>query len=511
MFKWDSFEESIGKLKTDYTKKQFEMFKGYKHKNIVIDKVHSAETVTLKNEFDEVEIRDLVDASKNVLFTAHLPGAGKSHACNQYAKGLNMLIVSNDHAIESKAKLEGYEFMTLNGLFGLSLKDVKERQGAVHKLQEFDIICFEEIAKANMVKIAHIKMFVEEFVGKKIILANGDNCQIINEIDDARHYNNVADFAEYKMKSLKKIFGLNIHLNVCKRMQDPEDQIKLKAIHEDLFINNKTIKEVAEKYIDRKVDGINQCNMSWQFIVYSNACAWNIRNRKHNHYVRGNIVTCRSYMARKDIVINCKYEVVEFETVDCIAKKGMPGGVKEMVHVKNVINNEISVISLHALYRYFEPDGIITAHSAQGATIAGDLAICEYDAPFCQDKRWFWAGITRATTLKKLVLVKNMDSWTRTDINAMIDRKISNHVAQDEANGSMIVPRLYVDRPYMFDIIKKNKMRCSMPCCYKALDINECEFDRIDNKWGLVKGNVQILCLSCNRRKGALEKKTVLK
>jgi len=396
--------------------------------------------------------------------------------------------VSCDNATGRMIRKRGDDFTTLNKFFGLGLdneRDSKSRD--CDHLDGYGAIVFEELLKADLKKIMAVRRFVDRANGAFTIMANGDHFQILNEQNDGGFFNNIKNFSEFKINAVKRIFPECLYLNQCKRFKDGKDVVVLEKIFRDLFEKGVCVKDVAEKYF--KVMDLDWADVIMDddtIISYSRMASWNLRK---SEFKVGMNVRCQDYPGPKMgkyIHINDLFEIVAMSD--------------DQISLKNLIDDSRIWVYSFALYRYFEPEGAVTCHSVMGSTIPGRIVICEYDSVMANDPRWFWTGITRAESLDNVILLKGQDAFDRKEVMKTIDRKIVGYKEQDEKAGRAND----LTRPYVYELLKKYKLRCCT--CHRSI-CETWEIDREDSKLGHVVGNCQLMCMNCNRAKGACEKK----
>ena len=504
LFSFDNFAESIGKLKKlpveqmkfecniKWGRKETFNVGSWADKNVPEYGV-TYNQYSVADEYDNDAINALIDGKKVSLLLAKYPGSGKSYNTVMYvkSKGLKTLYVSCDNATGRGIRKRGDYFCTLNKFFGLGLDNKRSAtmSRVCDRLEKdgYGAVVFEELLKADLKKIMEVRRWVQKNASLYVIMANGDPFQLLSEQNDKGFYNNIKNFGEYKINVVKRIFPECLYLNKCKRFKKAEDVKKLEKIFKDLFVKCLSVKEVGEKYFHvMDLNWDDQLNDDDTIISYSRMAAWNLRKGEMRV---GMNIRCQDHTGNSNIHINDMFILAE---------------IGEMCTLMNIVDDSVVSVTEHALYRFFEPEGAVTCHSVQGSTIEGRIVIAEYDSIMANDPRWFWTAMTRAEELASVVLLRGVDALDRKSIMKNIERKIVGYKAQDAKAGR----ECDLTKDYVYGLLKSYKLRCCE--CHRSV-IETWEVDRKDCNVGHVVGNCQLMCLSCNRAKGAVEKKSKVK
>ena len=504
LFEYDGFAESIGKLKKlPVEQMKFECDVKWRRKDEVRDMAAWADEkvpaygvaynqYSVEDEYDNKAINELIDEKKISLMLAKFPGSGKSYNTVEYvkAKGLKTMYVAYDNAASRSVRKRGDAFSTLNKFFGIGLDNERSRtmSRVCDRLEKdgFEAVVFEEVLKVDMKKVMEIRRWVQTNSSKFVIMGNGDPFQLLSEQNDRVFYNNIKNFGEYKINVVKRIFPNCLYLNQCKRFKNAKDVKKLERIFNDLFVKGMSVKDVGEKYFHvMDLDWVDQIQDDDTIISYSRMAAWRMRKEMRE----GMNVRCQDHTGNSNIHINDMFILAE---------------IGEMCTLMNIADDSVECVTKHALFRFFEPEGAVTCHSVQGTTIQGRIVVAEFDSPMANDPRWFWAGLTRAEELASVVLLRGVDALDRKSIMKNIERKIVGYKAQDKKAGR----ECDLTNDYVYGLLRAYKLRCCE--CHNSV-IELWEVDRKDCNIGHVVGNCQLMCMSCNRAKGAVEKKYKLK
>ena len=247
------------------------------------------------------------------------------------------MFVSSDNATGRMIKKNGFAFCTLNKFFGIGLDNMRcktiTRQCDKLEKEGIQAVVFEEILKTDMRKLMEVKRFVEQNKDKFVIMANGDPFQLLSEQNDKHYYNNVKDFSEFKINAVKRIFPNCIYLNTCKRFKDAKDVKTLERIFNDLFVKDKDVKDVAEKYFKTLYVKWNDDDT---LISYSRIAAWAMRKGEMRE---GMNIRCQDHCGNHGVHINDMFSIESIGNTH--------------VTMKNVIDDEIVQITTYALYKFF--------------------------------------------------------------------------------------------------------------------------------------------------------------
>ena len=254
----------------------------------------------------------------------------------------------------------------------------------------YDVIVFDEIYFNSIPVLARIKTFVENNPNK-IIVATGDEHQLQGVVD----ITNTQDYHTYLDSCIKQMFTKYIYLEICKRLTNKEDRIKLANIHHDIFKTYMTIKQIIEKYFEYT----NEIELIDTNIAYTNeTCrkvSQHIRKMKNieEEYVIGDLVICRVYTRFKNMKfnVNFKYEITNINI--------------NILTLRNAKTNIEQDISLALLRKNFIYASCYTCHSKQGCSIDGDVIVYVWMYNYVS-KEWLYTSITRSKGLNKVKFYK---------------------------------------------------------------------------------------------------------
>jgi hypothetical protein len=154
-----------------------------------------------------------------------------------------------------------------------------------------------------------------------------------------------------------------------------------------------------------------------------------------------------------------------------------------------------------------------TCHSYQGLSTDDKITIFDCNTPYV-DRYFIWTSLTRSTNLKNVQLFKHSESETTGMVEFKIRKyllnKIEGYKTQDAKCNREYKEEDYVNLNWIGSELAKLKDRKCCKCCSKPYEtrlneynnvISNLTVDRIDNTLAHVIGNIQLMCLDCNRTK----------
>ena len=311
------------------------------------------ERIMLKDEWDSKEAVEKVLEHKHVLIKSLYAGSGKSHIPKQI-QNKRILFVTPTNNLNQEC---GVEAVTVNTFFSIQVGEEKMKD---FDYSVYDVIVFDEAYFSSIPVLARIKTFVDKNPDK-IIVATGDEHQLQGVVD----ITNTQDYRTYLDSCIKQIFKNYMYLEICKRLTNEEDRIKLANIHHDIFETDMTIKQIIEKYFEYT----EEIELIDNNIAYTNeTCrkvSQHIRKERgiNEEYVVGDEVFCRVYTryGASKFNVNLKFKITEIN--------------KSMVTLENVATKLQQEINLKKLRQNFIYASCYTCHSKQGCSIDGDVII----------------------------------------------------------------------------------------------------------------------------------------
>ena len=103
------------------------------------------------------------------------PGVGKTESIKRFGK--KTLFILPENTLCRDIKLSGYDSITFSKLFSLYADDVELKNSKTINIDDYECICFDEIAKHSPERLKRIAEFIKEHPNKYIFGA-GDYKQI---------------------------------------------------------------------------------------------------------------------------------------------------------------------------------------------------------------------------------------------------------------------------------------------------------------------------------------------
>ena len=399
------------------------------------------ERVELLDEWDADEMCRIFEEKKRVIVRAHLPGSGKSYACEQMRKrGYKVLFVCPTKKLVQKNE----DAVTINKFFSIGINP--KAKMAKFDAGEYDVIVFDEIVFYDVPWFARIHRYCLDNPNK-IVVATGDTCQLppINALTDQ---GNAKEYSDY---CINQIFKYEIYLHENKRLKKREDREKLKQIKEDTFNENIPLMDTITKYFKFTTD----ITQSENNIAYMNdTCKEVAKHRrkklgKVTEYEVGEFLICRDYFKVKQIVfnVNFEYEIISVGP--------------DSLDIRSVCSQEITTVPLKMIRSHFIFNYCGTCHSQQGASIDTCITIFDYKH-FFVSREWIWVSITRATDLDNVYFYDYTfdEELNKNLIRTYFERKVKNYKSQDRDAGREISKENYVDTNWLMKAVNKRCFSC---------------------------------------------------
>ena len=224
----------------------------------------------------------------------------------------------------------------------------------------------------------------------KNIIGAGDVKQLPPVCDDLTNTRNAG---EYSDECIDQIFKYNILFKACKRLGPKDDPKAVKnreildSMYDDMWIYRIPLEEFVLKYCkvtDNMLDALYH-------IAYINMRCLNVSNyiRKHlgkkDKYEVGDTLICRvnKNMGNQRFNLNYRYRIIRM--------------ILSILSLENVKSKEKFTIVIYILDKHFRYDYCTTCHSAQGASIDGQIIIHEWEKKYLVTREWIWCALTRST------------------------------------------------------------------------------------------------------------------
>ena len=442
--------------------------------------------ITLDDEYDLDEVKR--KAQNFTLFTAELPGSGKSYAMQQICDKKKTLFITpyntlalklraEDEDEEDEEKKKGYNATTKNKLLGQGIDSSHTFKGC--DITDYDTIVFEEIYCYDIATLRSLFNFMMKHPDKKFY-ANGDTFQIESINCDASF--------QYIDKAIRKIFPNNINFKIHKR--DPKAHEMLMKLKWDIFESGDDLLEIAKRYFPT-ID-FEDIDSTQKVVCYFNDSCMKVNTKIHgdNPLRVGDTVLCKAHLSKggRKMNKNYTYRIVEFLEDD-------------KVSILEPFENQLFIIKQHTLFNNFRYAYSETVHSVQGQTYKQDIVVCDLVENPCMTKRWLWVALTRSSDIKRISLcLKKL----HTDRIMNLDQKLRAYEAYDLKRFGTISDGVRCNKRWLSNKIRKQQGVC--PHCHKtfkttwnfAQDLWQYSINRIDNDRGHYEDNCEVTCLRCN-------------
>ena len=486
---------------------------------------------TIKDEYDMNEIFKIYDKN-NLLITADLPGSGKSESVKYYMKyrgfrserdengnytfyKLNNLTekqyITNEQIKENVNKSlvitpyntlcddyikDGFNAITLNILLGVHKDDNKFIKN--YNIEGVGVILFDEVYTHNYYMLVKLYQFVLSHPEIRCI-ATGDFNQLeeIAEKNGYKYVNNDKKYNSVNDKLIHMTFKHTLNYIIPKRYSDKETIEKIMRV-KDLLINKKDIKGTLKllKRVDFK-DITTTSNVS-----YMNYTAQQLNLKIHKEqfgrtkntlYKRGDILICKIYNKKRHFKINFKYTISRVNYGAQMLDLDLDG-------------DEIK-ISFEEANAWFRLPYTYTAHSVKGMTLSDDITILDIETPLVwNDPKWLYTAITRCRNINNVKYCNNAGFFNMARLDKTIKEKIRQH-KQTDIKSKKFNPYKFITPEYIHNMIKGkiNEYNKCPVCCEKLEYFDKksqhmFSIDRINKKYGHNKGNVQLMCVNCNKK-----------
>ena len=195
-------------------------------------------------------------------------------------------------------------------------------------------------------------------------------------------------------------------LKVCKGLGPKDDpnanknRDVLDRMYDDMWIHRFPLEKFVPKYFkmtDNVLDALHN-------IAYTNMRSLNVSNyiRKHlgkkDKYEVGDTLICRVHknLGSQRFNVNYRYRFISM-TLPTLT-------------LENVKSKEKFTTDIYTLDKHFRYDYCTTCHSAQGASIDGQIIIHEWDKKHSVTREWIWCALTRSTDFNKVRFFKSLTS-----------------------------------------------------------------------------------------------------
>jgi len=518
--------------------------KNIKEVNELLDiyNINEDNYIILNNEYDDNEIKNILDDKKNLIIVADTPGAGKTQLYINYTLNNNLktIFITPFNNLCFKLKKKNIKAITINEFFKLGFNN--DESNKTYNLNNIDVVIFDEVFLYNLNVLKLIDKLILDNKDNNIkFFSTGDNLQ--NEPINL-NLNNVNDVNDYLKKAIYSIYDNRILLKVNKRLDNEEDKLKLMKLKEVIFNNETNYKNIIDKLKELDIKIINNYNLidTKNNITYFNKRADKINklihekyNDKDDYYYKGLKIKLRKHYIinnnNNEDIKNVKENIFKID-VNYIYKN------KNYEYVNDIrlyINYVYKIVEKHNNYyllidylnncfiiddeiinKYYSLNYCYTCFSLQGDTIANKyITIFDINTPYI-NKRFIYTALTRTNNLKYIQVFEHSKNELKIlnscKIKQYLINKINKYREIDIINNRAIEEDKYISIEWIiktYDNILNDKFNLY---CYNCNDkyyfynndgviSSNISFDRINNSQAHHIDNINILCKVCNSSK----------
>ena len=481
---------------------------------IYLDKGASPRELQVKDEFNSHEFLNLFSKNNHVLVRADIPGAGKSYALKKFCEkvGVEECLLSTPYnALCYEFRSEGLQSITLDKLLGLNFKSDDERKK--FDISAISVIVFDEVFCYDRSKLAKLKRFVESNKtlpdgSERRFFAAGDPNQ--NAPIDSTFAFRGQEAKDYYTGAIHRIFPLLVTLHKCKRLKKPEQQATLMEIKRLVFETETPLIEIARQFFTpiktvEEARGMGVCFKNETVRVVNEARqAMAISRRKNvrfeggRSFYQGQRLRCDTFLEQgggrpSPLFTNFVYKVKYVRKSDLVLTDA--GGVEFVV--------PFFLEKKHLAY-----DHANTCHSLQGLTASEGITLFDL-FEWGLTREWFHTALTRANDLDKILFYDGprlSEAVDADELKQVIREKIAGHKREDQSKKRLFFEEDFITVEDVMALLEAS-LRCYI--CNEevqlawsdAADPAQFSLDRINNDEAHVKGNIQLCCWGCNRRK----------
>jgi len=477
------------------------------------------DVLKIENEYDPKEFKKHFDNHNEIMIKAELPGSGKSHAVKHY-KGKKILFITPTNKLAQGIRKDGHDAITSCKLLNDYSGGQRYSKGSEYDTTEYDVICFDEIYMYNPRKLATIHKFMKRHPDKKYI-ATGDLDQLEPISDSGNTYNNIKNLREHMNKAVDYMFPNQITLTICKRVSTDAERQKLRELKKLIFSplkKGQTYLDVLRPHL-KTVDNWSDVNTRMNITFYSKPGMSRDKVNRHIQkqvnppegaytkriegiqYWDGMELVCRQHYSMKNLhmQVGYSYRIKKVYGPSLILEDILEPGIEYNVKDKIIMT-------------HFSPPHAHTCHSFQGLTTSEKVTLFDFDSRWASSN-WVWTAITRADNLDNIQLFDGiMREPSTPEILEYFEDKVEGYMRQDNAkNRTWTEKDKYVNAEWIYRAWKKCRHECP-ECRQETLVVyynkngtlsSNITVDRpgSPNHGPHIKGNIQIMCLPCNRVK----------
>ena len=363
---------------------------------------------TFTDEFDTATINEYIESNNNILIKGLYPGVGKSTLCKNFDD--KSLFILPYNKLCQNLRVEGYEAITFNKLFGLFF-DEKENTNVNVKRFDYSIystIVFDECFLHSPDRLKKIYYFSRSNPNIKF-MSTGDA--------DQRDPISFRD-SDYLNKCMNITFPTQILLSDIKRLTNNADKLKWIDLKNDILNSNKSVELICK---DHKINTITHIT---QLTTLNNICYFNNRCLQVNTQVYKNVLKRGNNQFIVGVNVICKKHL----NISSSDKKAKKNGTLHTNYQYKITKITSSAITLHDevddIYYDVRPSLMATnfrlahAHtcdSVQGMSFDEPITILDANIPYV-DRKFIWTALTRCRKLSDVTFFihpkSEVQRWT---------------------------------------------------------------------------------------------------
>ena len=493
--------------------------------------------IQVDDERDTAAFFPLLDQHSRCLVRGNTAGTGKTYLLVQYAKytaerGKKTLFVVPGNLLAYNLRQKDHvEAVTWHKLIGVRPTEDGEEATKAINTQDYQLIVFDEIFTYTMRQQARIKDYMEKNRDmwdeqgnntERKFFAAGDTFQNL-----PREKLDVPNPRAFYNDNMARLFPAHVDLRVNKRMDNEADRVRIETFKKDCFSLSRD--EVAAKYFTRIYDA--KATMG-KAICFTNKEVDTVNsvlhNRKvaerkaqnesvHEHpgsptYYIGMIMCCRSQLKSKGKIFYTNFEY----RIEEITEWGAKLWDFNADQVDDSTTSELLEASFTQLQSHFKPNYAHTGHSSQGLTFDSAVTIYGHNNWHCTSE-WLYVAGTRTRRLADVYYFRGepqAHGKTESEFLNNVRKKIRSCLEADARAGRHYEPGTEMTEADVLKLLRTVKKdtptewHLTCPSCIRDMQIfydngDEAQYsiDRVDSTLAHVKGNIQIICLRCNKAK----------
>ena len=198
----------------------------------------------MNNEYDNNEMKEILNEHDRTMAIGKLPGVGKTTACKN--SGYKILFVTPYNKLCQELRKDHFDSVTLNKLLCINIEGNRHKNVKGFNTSNYEAICFDEILMYTPSLLSKIYQYMEENKQLKYF-STGDSNQLP---PFGYSYNNIKNIDEYLKNCINIMLPKQILLKENKRLNSIEDKEKLKTLKSELFDQKNNPRNILKLYIN---------------------------------------------------------------------------------------------------------------------------------------------------------------------------------------------------------------------------------------------------------------------